>query len=162
MLVSKEKTQKAFADKHGLNHKHLSQMLATLGKAGWRGVGNDIVDQLETDTQLKLGKGWFDATDVIEPLSAGIADSRPKNNVKALRLAIQSLFSVLHATQPKLASAVAEDIVETAGTEFVGQGFLNTLVHILRGDGQTSEAGLTTTPQAQVLPTSRRAVSAAK
>lgn len=161
-LVNREKTQRAFADKYGLNHKHLSQMLATPGTKNWRGVGDDIVEKLETNAKLGLGSGYFDAIDVTEPLSAALAESHPKNSVRALRFAVQSLFSVLHETQQELAEAVAEDIVATAGTEFAGQGFLNTLVGILRGGQQTSAAGAENVQRSQVSQASKRVISAAK
>jgi hypothetical protein len=157
-LVQREKTQKAFAHKHDLDHKHLSQMLATPGGSGWRGVGDKIVEQLEGDPKLKLPKGWFDATEVSEPLSAGLADNRPKNNVKALRLAIQSLFSVLHERHVDLAEAVAQDILETAGTEFAGQTILHILVGTLRGEQRTSEEEQTPAPRSPALRASGRAI----
>jgi hypothetical protein len=162
-LVKRERTQKAFAIKHGISEKFLSQMLRSPEKADWRAVGNATVRKLEKDQILKLGKGYFDAAEIIEQPSAGLLESRSKNNVKALRFAMQSLFSVLHGQQPDIAEAVAQDILVTAGTEFVaGQLFLRTLVGILRGEPHMSEEAPPDTRQSPTSKASKRAVSVAK
>jgi hypothetical protein len=161
-LVSREKTQKAFALKHGLNPKHLSQMLSTPGGGGWRGVGDDIVEKLEADKKLNLQPGHFDAVEVSELPAAVVAEPRPKNNVKALRIAMQSLFSILHAKMQDTAEAVASDILETAGTEFVEESILDTLVGILRGEQQNEELAEKAPQPSQSSQASKRVTSAAK
>jgi hypothetical protein len=162
-LVDREKTQKGFAIKHGLNEKHVSQMLREPGKRDWRGVGDETVEKLEADPTLKLQKGYFDAPEVSEPLSAAQAESRPKNSVLALRVAIQSLFAVLHEQQQDTAEGVARDILQTAGTQFVTENlFLKLLVCTLQGVREMSEDDLKKLLQAPVSRGSKRAISAAK
>lgn len=160
-LVDREKTQKAFAIKYEISEKYLSQMLRDHGKPDWRPVGNGTVKTLETNQELKLPRGYFDALQINEQ-ALGQAESRPKNNVKALRIAVQSLFSVLHAKMQDTAEAIAEDILETAGTEFVQESILDTLVGTLRGDPQNEGSAEKAPRPAQSSPTSKRAVSAAK
>ena len=123
------------------------------------------------EAEIKLGRpqGWLDQPHV-QPRAQGapvmsdvIAESRSKNNVKALRFAVQSLFSILHERMPDIAEAVAVDIVETAGTEFARQGFLNTLLGILQGAEQMSAAVIPPSPQpVRVSSTSERAAAAAR
>lgn len=122
--------------------------------------------------EAKLGRpgGWLDqnhAQAVNEPpstyaLSADFPNARSRNDMRAVRYALQSLFVVLHEKQSDVAEAVAKDIVETAGKRFAGQGFLNTLVGTLRGVEGMSEEAPEETPQVQDAPASKRAVSAAK
>jgi hypothetical protein len=161
-LVAREKTQRMFADKHGLSWRHLSQMLAKPGSKGWRGVGDDIVEKLETDAALRLPRGWFDAMEISEPTVAWLAESRPKNNVRALRIALQCLFSRMHETQQGEAEALAREIVEMAGTQLVGQSFLSILVGTLLGVPGMSEEDLRGLLQSPVLPASKHEVSAVK
>lgn len=116
----------------------------------------------------KIGRpaGWLDQrhASVSEPrpayeLSPEYPVVRSKNDMRAVRYALQSLFSVLHEKQPSVAEAVARDIVETAGPQFSGQGFLNTLLGMLRGVDDTSEEVQDETRQAQDAPASKRAAS---
>jgi hypothetical protein len=121
--------------------------------------------------EAKIGRpgGWLDQRHdgVIEPpsayaLSPEFPAVRAKNDMRAIRFALQSLFAVLHEKQSAVAEAVAQDILETAGSSFAGQGFLNTLVGTLRGVQGTSEGAAEETPQAPAATASRRAVSVAK
>jgi hypothetical protein len=122
--------------------------------------------------EAKLGRpiGWLDQSHSLavneQPstyaLSPEFPAARAKNDMRAVRYALQSLFAVLHETQQEIAEAVAKDIVETAGQRFARQGFLSTLVGTLRGVQGTSEVALEETPQVQDAPASKRAVSAAK
>jgi hypothetical protein len=127
--------------------------------------GRNISNTMAREIEPKLGRprGWLDEDHSDQSserlLERGIVpvDSRSKNNMRALRFAVQSLFSVLHERMQDVAEDVAEDIVATAGSEFSGQGLLNTLVGILRGVEQTSEGAVPSPPQPPVSSASKRA-----
>lgn len=150
----------ALARALGKDKNQVYQWIKATGKKR-RNMGNATARKAEL--ALNRPKGWLDKERSSElapnPPAAPfeIADSlRPKNNVKALRIAMQSLFVVLHANMRDIAEAVAEDIVETAGTEFAAQGFLNTAVGILRGVRQTSAGVVPAAPQAPGAARSKR------
>lgn len=120
------------------------------------------------EIKIDRPKGWLDQLHAVSEQSAAYAISpefpavRAKNDMRAIRFAVQSLFAVLHEQQPAVAEAVAQDIVETAGQQFSGQGFLNTLLGTLRGVDDTSEGAPDEIQRAQAVPTSKRVVSAAR
>lgn len=155
-------SQRKLAAKIGVDPNQVYQWLrAKPGDKQQRNMGKSSARDAET--ALGLPRGWFDVDHSGETatqsqaLSPGMAESRPKNNVKALRIAMQSLFSVLHERMQDVAEAVAADIVETAGTEFAAQGFLNTAIGILRGVQQTSEGVVPVAPPVPAAPKSKRA-----
>jgi hypothetical protein len=102
------------------------------------------------EKKLGLASGWLDVehagevAGVKEPAASyqGLAESRPKNNVQALRYALQGFATVLNRMQPDIAEDVAREIVGVAGIAFSSQGFVNTLVGLLAGVERTSEEGL--------------------
>lgn len=155
-----------FARLIGKDKNQVYQWLRVDGGKQRRNMRKDMARAIEE----KIGrpKGWLDQTHAITEQSSTYALSpefpavRAKNDMRAIRFAVQSLFAVLHEKQPAVAEAVAKDIVETAGTQFSGQGFLNTLLGTLRGVDDTSEEAPVEIPQAPALPASKRAVPGAK
>jgi hypothetical protein len=156
------------AAKIGKNKNQVYQWLKPEGAKASRSIHRDTCREIEP--LLGRPKGWLDIDHSDEQAMQSSLRStgpelvavRSKNHVKAMRFALQSLFSVLHDKMPKLAEDVAADIVETAGTEFSGAGFLNTLVGYLRGAEHTLGEEDLEPPQVQASQASRRAVSAAK
>lgn len=92
---------------------------------------------------LQTGRG--PKAPAIEPatppaaLPVELAASRSKNDVRALRYAVQGMLTILHEKQPDVALAVAQEIAALAGVEFSYRGFLNVLLSLLVGVPQMSE-----------------------
>lgn len=168
-LVLREKTQKVFAIKHGLAPNHLSQMLRPLKSKNWRGVGDDTVEKLQSDKTLGLSKGWMDVDHTAEtappdlrPSIVEAAENPSWNQLRSMRMALQSLLSALHAHRPDIAEEVAMDIVETAGTEFASHGLLGLFVGILRPDHDTPATAPRETQPHRSSKASKHATAASK
>jgi len=151
----------ALARKLGKDKNQVYQWLKAAGDKQRRNMTGTTARKAEA--ALDRPRGWLDtdhsgdAATAPAQLSEGMAESRPKNNVRALRIAMQSFGTILRERMPTVAEDVAADIVEVAGTEFASHGFLGTLVGILKGAQQTSEASPHAAPQAQASSASRRA-----
>lgn len=152
--------RKAFLARNKLQGNNIWQLRQPPGTEHWRAIGFNKARAIEQREQLEpMSLDQAPASTILTVAEPVIpyGQSRPKNNVLALQYAIQSFASVLHENRPELAAAVAKDIVETAGTVFSGQGFLSTLVGILQGAPQMSEAAPPSVRQPVVSSTSKRA-----
>lgn len=138
-----------FAKKHGIAYNHLWQMLQEPDSENFRQMGDQMAQRLEMncglepgamDTEPPSGAAPQPAPPATAPASLDQAKARMRNDVRALRIAQQSFFTILSANRPDLAADVADDILRTAGTEFSQQGFLAILLGILQGEPGTSAA----------------------
>ena len=146
--------QSAFLKRNKLQGNNIWQMRQPPGSAHWRPIGYEKARAIEKNE--KLEEMALDAPALGE-VSPAVAQSRSKNNVLALRLAMQSFGTVLHSSRPDIAEVVARDIVASAGVEFSQQAFLNTLVSLLLGVEQMSAEDLKELLQQRASSKPRRA-----
>ena len=146
-----------------LKGNYIWQLRQEPGTKHWRGLGFVKARDLEAhahwkthelDAEISLQQqeelGQNRATPQLDAVRSG-------NNVRAIRLAVQSLFNILSEKTPDVAKAVAADLRASAGTEFSGQGFLSVLLGILEEDHGIAATVTEVSPLPQVLKSSKRA-----
>jgi len=67
-----------------------------------------------------------------------IQESRDKNDVLALRVAMSTFARLLHSKQPKLAEGAAREMVGAVGVDFASHAYMNILVSLLLGADEMS------------------------